>query len=346
MGADEKLTAAIKGLAGQCGFDLVGIAPAGALPAAEALNEWLGRKWHARMAYMARNVEKRRAPNVLVPGAKSVICLAVSYGPGPGLPADAVSVARYARGRDYHKVLKRRCHELMDRIGALCPPFEGRAFVDTAPVMERALARRAALGVIGLNGCLITERFGSYVLLCEIVCNLRLRAERSVEGHCSRCGACRAACPTGALGDDAMVDARKCISYLTIEHRGEIDAAQWPTMGQALFGCDRCQSVCPHNQDLPPGDAELCPDGQVLDGADLSAILNWQADDWDRATAGSPMRRATYEMFLRNALIAAGNGARARDSDGAALVRAIEALGRRDAHFQPLCRWALGQLNA
>ena len=346
MGTDEKLTAAVKALAGPCGFDLVGIAPPGPPAAGEALNDWLGRRWHAGMAYMAANVAKRLWPGLLVAGARSVICLAVSYAPAGEAAPETPGVARYARGRDYHKVLKSRCRKLMDRIRQIAPGFVGRALVDTGPVMERALARRAGLGVIGLNGCLITARFGSYVLLGEIICNLPLAPDTPIEGDCGRCGSCLEACPTGALGDRALVDARKCASYLTIEHRGQIGEALWPRMGRWVFGCDLCQSVCPHNRDLPPGDRELRSHGQLLGGASLEEILAWRADDWDRATRGSATRRATYPMFLRNAIIAAGNGAAGQHADGGALREALEALGRRKRGLGPICQWALGQLGA
>ena len=346
MRHDDTLTAAVKDLAARGGFDLVGIAPPGRTPAAETLTDWLGRRWHGDMAYMAANVEKRQSPAQLVPGAKSVICLAVSYVPAADRPDDAVGVARYARGRDYHKVLKSRCHRLMDRIGEIAPDFAGRAFVDSAPVQERALARRAGLGVIGLNGCLITPEFGSYVLLCEIVCTLALAVDSPAAGDCGRCGRCLEACPTGALGADALVDARKCISYLTIEHRGALDASLWPRMGSWIFGCDRCQEVCPHNGDLPPGDDEFRPRGQLVGRADLADILNWRRDDWDLATRGSPMRRATFEMFLRNAIVAVGNSGAPAETDARTLRESIEAVARRHRDLAPLCQWALGRLVA
>jgi len=343
---DRELTAAVKQLALECGFDLVGIAPAGPLsdPAA-ALEMWLDRHWHAEMAYMAANVDKRRSPALLVPGARSVICLAVGYAPRPGGPTDSLAVARYARGRDYHKVLKRRCHRLMDRIRAMCPEFSGRAFVDTAPVMERALARRAGLGIIGLNGCLISETMGSYILLCEIVCTLDLVSDEALSGDCGRCGRCIEACPTGALGDEALVDANKCVSYLTIEHRHGIDASLWPLMGQSLFGCDACQVACPHNRDLPPGDPEFQPNGPLLQETTLTNILSWGADDWNRLTRGSAVRRAGHEMLLRNAVIAAGNGAGAGLAPGDELAEALAGVGAHFPNLAPLCRWALGQLH-
>ena len=346
MRHDDKLTAAVKDLAAQGGFDLVGIAPPGRSPAAETLNDWLGRRWHGEMSYMAANVEKRQSPGELVAGAKSVICLAVSYAPTAESPNDAVSVARFARGRDYHRVLKSRCHRLMDRIAEIAPDFAGRAFVDSAPVQERALARQAGLGVIGLNGCLITPEFGSYVLLCEIVCNLPLAVDSPAAGDCGRCGRCLDACPTGALQPDALVDARKCISYLTIEHRGAIDASLWPKMGTWVFGCDRCQAVCPHNEDLPAGDQEFCSRGEILGRAQLADILNWRRDDWDLATRGSPMRRATFDMFLRNAIVAIGNSGAPPKADRRALRESIQTVAGRYQDLAPLCRWALGRLVA
>jgi len=345
MAADRELTAAVKQLALQCGFDLVGIAPATPLPAAAALDTWLERGWHAEMAYMAANVDKRRSPAVLVPGARSVICLAVGYAAEREPPADSPAVARCARGRDYHKVLKRRCHTLMDRIRAISPEFAGRAFVDTAPVMERALARRAGLGVIGRNGCLINDRMGSYVVLCEIVCTLALASDEPLSGDCGRCGRCIEACPTGALGPDALVDANKCISYLTIEHRQAIDPDLWPLMGPSVFGCDACQAVCPHNSDLPPGDPQFQPADRPLSGNTLTDILSWAKTDWDRATRGSAMRRATHEMFLRNAVIAVGNGGGRVPAGAKGPAEDLTRVGEHFPNLAPLCRWALGQLH-
>ena len=260
-------------------------------------------------------------------------------------------VARYARGRDYHTVLKKRCLRLMDRLREHVPGFEGRAFVDSAPVMERSLAARAALGWIGRNGCLIVPGRGSYVLLCEIVCNLPLAVRRD-EGpaalesngplapECGDCDACVKACPTGAIQGDGLVDARRCISYLTIECRGEIPAEHRPRMGGSLFGCDRCQEACPHNRLLPPGDAELAPSRPPLGGATPADILRWERDDWDRATRGSACRRATWEMFLRNAAVAAGNS---RDPS---LVPLLADLARRQPGLRDVCDWASSRLNS
>jgi len=319
MDFDDELTAVARSLALESGFARVGIAPASAVPHGEIFRDWLARGCHASMDYMARNVDKRLRPELLVDGARSVICLAVSYAPPQGDQAEG-AIARYARGRDYHKVLKKRCIALMDRLRRIAPEFEGRAFVDSAPVAERSLAAAAGVGFIGHNGCLVVPGLGSYVVLCEIVCNLPLRPTESIASQCDDCGACMAACPTGAFIAAGMVDARRCISYLTIEHAGEMTPELLPRIGGRVFGCDACQSACPHNRDVPPGEAELT--GAANQGTvplpTVDEILRWSHADWDVATRGRAIRRAGYEMLLRNAAIAAGNAAgQAIDRSGA-----------------------------
>ena len=307
MTRTDELTDRVKALALEAGFARVGVAPAAETPHAERLDEWLARGWHAGMDYMARNVEKRKRPDLLVPGARSVICLAAAYAPRGEDTGGEYFIARYARGRDYHQVLKKRCRRLMDRIREAAPQFAGRAFVDSAPVAERSLAATAGLGWIGLNGCLIVPGLGSYVVLCEIVCNLPLARGEPIAPQCGDCDACAAACPTGALSDEGLVDCRRCISYLTIEHRGEIEPQYREKIGNRLFGCDTCQEACPHNREVPRGDAELTPKGKPLGGPRLAEVLTWTPADWDAATRGSPLRRAGYEALLRNAKIVAGN---------------------------------------
>lgn len=301
-----EITAVVKKLAMEVGFARVAIASVDAELHAERFRGWLARGYHADMAYMGRNVAKRLAPALLVDGARSVICLAVACA-GDDMPGGGAFVARYARGRDYHKVLKKRCRHLMDQIRGIVPEFQGRAFVDSGPVAERALAAAAGLGWIGRNGCLVAPGLGSYILLCEIVCNLALAPDRPIASQCTDCNACVSACPTGAIVEDGMVDCRRCISYLTIENRGEIAADLRPLMGMRVFGCDTCQEACPHNRDLPAGDSDLAAAGPPLGGAGIADILTWGAEDWDRATRGSATRRATHEMLLRNARIAAEN---------------------------------------
>lgn len=302
--SNAELTDAVFDLTRQVGFARAGVAPAGDLNCSEKFDRWLQRRWHADMAYMELHGGKRKRPDLLVPGAASVLSLAVGYAPG-GDDSDESPpgyIARFARGRDYHKVLKRKCIELMDRLRRIAPDFEGKAFVDTAPVMERSIAAAAGLGWIGRNGCLIADGLGSYVVLCEIISNLPLLPGRPVASACGECDACVRACPTGAIDDGGLVDSRKCLSYLTIEHRGDA-TEEMLKHNRGLYGCDLCQEVCPHNRDLQPGDPELTSrDAGQFDLADVQA---WSEDDWDLATRGRAIRRAKYDMFIRNAGTAA-----------------------------------------
>jgi len=336
MDSAGDLTAAVKSLAVKAGFARVGIAQAGEVRGRKAFRHWLEAGYNGRMDYLARNLEKRFRPELLAAGTRSVICLAVSYAPAASPPPESAGfVARYARGRDYHDILKRRCRNLMRSIAGIAPDFVARAFVDSAPVAERSLAAAAGLGWIGRNGCLLCPGLGSYVVLAEIVCNLPLVADAPLEAGCGDCHACVDACPAGALLDDGLMDARRCLSYLSIEHRGCVEPELWPLWGGRLFGCDRCQEVCPHNRDVQPGDDELL--GDALGDVSIADVLNWSRGDWDAATRGSAMRRATFEMFLRNAIIVAGN------SPDASLRDVLKSLRRRHPQFRDILDRAIGR---
>jgi len=302
MSGQASLTDTVKALALEAGFARVGIAPADADLKAEPFEQWLAAGHHGEMTYLARDVAQRHRPVALVEAALSVICLAVGYAPAEELPTDAF-IARYARGRDYHKLLKKRAHHLMDRLREIEPSFDGRAFVDAGPVAERSLAAAAGLGWIGKNGCLVVPDLGSYVVLCEIVCNLPLQADQPLTPQCGDCNACVRACPTRALLGDGLMDARRCRSYLTIEHRDAIPDDLQPLMGNCLFGCDDCQAVCPHNKDVPAGDPELSQPRDGLRELSINRVRKWTEPDWDAATRGSGLRRATLEMFHRNAAV-------------------------------------------
>jgi epoxyqueuosine reductase len=347
--SNDEITAAVKALAMEAGFAAVGIAPAGAVPVAERYHQWIARGCHGGMEYLSRNTPQRLRPDVLVPSARSVICLAVGYGGGQGQKRGFSNfpnlIARYAQGRDYHKVLKKRCIGLMDRIGLIAPEFAGRAFVDSAPIMERSLAASCGLGCIARNGLLVVPHLGSYCLLCEIVCNLPLAvdsppgpADRQAKSACENCGRCRAACPTGVIDADGMIDARRCVSYLTIEHSGPIAPQFWPMMGTHVFGCDACQDACPLNAADAGGDAELAARENVA-GLGIADILQWTPADWDETTRGSAMRRGSYEMFIRNAIIAAGNSA------DESLIAPLQTLRGSWRDFGMMIDWAIARLN-
>ena len=338
MDGAKQLTADVKRLAIEAGFARAGVAPAGQTAHGERLRAFLAAGYHGEMSYMARNLPKRLRPDRLVPGARSVLCLAVGCAPGGGESPDAPFVARYARGRDYHKVLMARCRRLVAGIRRIAPRLEARAFVDSAPVMERTLACRAGLGWIGRSGCLVVPGLGSYVLLCEIVSNLPLAADAPMDSQCRGCDACVRACPTGAIVADGLVDARRCISYLTIENRGAIPAELRGPMGGRVFGCDSCQEACPHNRALPPGDAELLGAGPPLAGASLAEILAWDHAAWQAATRGSATRRAGLEMILRNAVIAAGN------RGGPSLAPLLRELAERRPALGEVVSWALARI--
>jgi len=307
MNRSHDLTNTVKELAQRAGFARVGVAGAGVLAGEKVFRDWLARGWQGEMDYLARSVEKRFRPESLVSGARSVLCLAVGYAPAGGEPQPG-PIALYARGMDYHKVLARRCRRLMDDLRALEGGFSGRAFVDSAPVAERSLAAEAGVGWIGRNGCLIAPALGSFVLLAEIVCNMELVPDKPLAPRCGDCDLCLRACPTTALAGDGLVDARRCISYLTIEHRGPIALELAPNLGCRVFGCDACQLACPFNRHTPAGDAELAASPTGLDHASLAEMLAWDEARWSAATEGTTLRRTGYANFLRNAAIAAENG--------------------------------------
>ncbi len=265
------------------------------------------------MHYLARHMAQRLDPRRLVPGARSIICVADRYHdgraePSPG-PGPRGRIARYARGDDYHVVMKKRLHRLADELASQFPAESFRACVDTAPVLEREIAQRAGLGAVGKHTLLIEPGNGSWLFLGELITTLALTpSEPCVEDPCGSCTRCIDACPTDAIAP-WTVDATRCISYLTIEHRSEIDRDLHAAMGDWIFGCDVCQEVCPHNQptersrvaDVHPAYAER------HGGFDLLEVLEWTEQDRRDAFVRSAMKRAKLAMLKRNCLIAAGN---------------------------------------
>jgi len=326
------------GLARGLGFARVGVAPpVAARP--ERFAEFLARGLHADMHYLARNPSARADARHLLPEARSVMCLAVSYAPDAADESSGL-IARYARGRDYHRVLRARCRKLLAALVEIVPDLKARICVDTAPLLERDLAAQAGLGWIGRNGCLIDPQLGSYLLLAEIVTNLPLPPDGPVADRCGGCRACIDACPAGAIGDDGLLDCRRCASYLTIEHRGAIGEPLRKAMGRNVFGCDACQAACPFNRRAPAGDAALRGPSDLA-RTPLGEILDFTDADWDRLTRGSAARRATREMFARNAAIAVGN------THDQTLRRPLKRLAESaSAVVAEAARWALARVGA
>lgn len=314
------------------GFALCGIASAEASQYADQLKQWLADGKHGSMDYLANHADIRTNPGKLVDGAASVIAVADAYhvaqtpNPKPQ-PSNATGrVAKYAWGDDYHKVLKKRLHNVCNALQAQHPGHIYRATTDTAPIFERELATRAGMGWTGKHTLMIHPRFGSYFLLGTIVTTLPLQTSELAgfpaplsppTDHCGSCTRCIDACPTDAIASEGYsVDARKCISYLTLEHRGMIDEPYHQPMGDWLAGCDICQDVCPHNRRRLDAAAQDADPLQVhtrytphdyAQGFDLLDILNWTADDRQQAFIGSALKRVKLDMMQRNALIAAGN---------------------------------------
>ena len=331
------------------GFDQVGVAGVDLAADEAKLERWLAEGRQGGMDYMARHGRRRSRPAELVPGTLRVICVRMAANAPDAADPDAVLgdpgrayVARYALGRDYHKLLRRRLADLAARLAAEFGPFGFRAFVDSAPVMEKPLARDAGLGWIGKHTNLINERAGSFFMLGELYTDLPLEPDRPAKDRCGSCSACLPACPTGAITAPYELDARRCISYLTIEHHGPIPEALRPAIGNRVFGCDDCQLVCPWNKFARVA-AE--PDFRVrhgLDAAGLVELFGWSEAQYLERTEGSALRRLGYRRWLRNLAVALGNAPpspaaaaalRARRGDGDPLVRehVAWALARQEA---------------
>jgi epoxyqueuosine reductase len=312
MTPDAK-TSLVKALARQIGFDLIGVTLAAPVGRAAYYRDWLARGYGANMRYLHRDLDRRADPRRLLPQARSIICAAISYHrppeptPNPPTPP-AGHVARYAQGRDYHRVLRDLLDNLLLELRRQIPePFDARSFVDTGPLLERALAEAAGLGWIGRNTCLLNEHHGSYLLLGEIVTTLDLLPDQPVASRCGSCTRCIDSCPTRALVAPYELDARRCIAYMTIEHRGPIDAAHHPHMDACLFGCDICQAVCPYNARAPHGNHPDLTADCLPAHLDLARLLQLSAAEYRRLVRGTPGTRARRNMWRRNAAIVAGN---------------------------------------
>jgi epoxyqueuosine reductase len=335
----------------ELGFDAIGFSGTRVDGAAEALDAWLVAGFHGEMDYMAAHVtpagNKRALPTELVPGTRSIITARINYRPASADSQEALAdgerafVSRYALGRDYHKLLRARLQKLADRITDEIGEFAYRVFTDSAPVMEVGLAQNSGLGWRGKHTLLLDRDAGSYFFLGEIFTDLPLAPDTSVTDHCGTCTACIDACPTQAIVAPYQVDARLCISYLTIELKGSIPEPLRPLLGNRIYGCDDCQLACPWNRFAPlTRETDFTP-RHDLDRATLVELFAWEENDFNERLAGSPIRRIGFERWLRNIAVALGN---APSSD-----EVIGALRSRADHASALVRehvaWALRKLE-
>ena len=330
----------IKTWARELGFEAAGIADADLSVAEPRLMQWLAQGRHGEMEYMARHGALRARPAGLRPGTLRIISCRLPYGSGtePELSPGEAMISRYARGRDYHTVVRSRLQQLCDRIAAEAGDFGYRVFSDSAPVMEVELARKGGLGWRGKH-TLLLDRSGSWFFLGEIYTDLPLPCDEPVEEHCGTCRRCIDACPTGAITAPYELDARRCISYLTIEHKSAIPEELRPLIGNRVYGCDDCQAVCPWNRFAQPTDVADFAPRQGLERAKLVELFAWSESEFDERLRGSPIRRIGYERWLRNLAVALGNAASSSE-----VIRALRA---RADHPSALVRehvlWALSR---
>jgi epoxyqueuosine reductase len=332
----------IRSKARELGFEKVGIAPVGPAPHAGFLRDWLAREFHGEMAYMARGAERRMDPRKVLPGARSIVCVAKNY-QSPGTHSEDPRVgriSRYAWGDDYHGVLLDKLQELrahVERLGGIA-----KVCVDTNAVLEKPWAQRAGLGWQGKHTNVIARDLGTWFFLGEVITSLDLEPDRPhTEDFCGTCTACIDLCPTRAIVAPYVLDSRRCIAYLTIEHRGAIPRELRPLMGNLVFGCDICQDVCPWNKfaRVAPDREFYAREGNLAPA--LLELIGLTREEFNRRFKDSPVKRAKYAGFLRNVCVALGNS-----NDPAAVGPLEKAL----EHEEPLVRahaaWALGRLGA
>jgi len=339
------LAARIRALAMEAGFQRFGISDIALGEDETHLRDWLARGLHGSMDWMARHGDKRSRPDELVPGTLRVISVGLDYGQDADAAwanladGERAYVARYALGRDYHKLMRQRLQKLADRIADEIGPFGHRVFVDSAPVLERALARNGGLGWIGKHTCLIDRDGGSWFFLGEVYVDLPLPVDEPATAHCGTCTRCIDICPTGAITAPYRLDARRCISYLTIEHEGAIDEELRPLIGNRIFGCDDCQLACPWNKFARRTDEPDFRARNGLDRASLPELFAWDEEEFLQRTEGSAIRRSGHARWLRNIAVALGNAPSSPD-----VLRALES--RRDVD-DPVVRehvaWALAR---
>ncbi len=339
----------------ELGFSQIGVAAVDLSEAEPGLLAWLEAGFHGSMDYMQRHGTKRARPAELLPGTLSVVTARMDYLPRTtpqGWQAvefdrlthkETGTVSLYARGRDYHKVVRNRLQQLSNKLVEHLGPFGHRAFTDSAPVLEAELATRSGQGWRGKHTLVLNREAGSMFFLGEIYVDIALAPTAPLEAHCGTCTACITACPTQAIVAPYRLDARRCISYLTIEHAGAIDPALRPLMGNRIYGCDDCQLACPWNKFAQVSRLPDFDERAGLNGQALATLLRWSEDEFLKRTEGSPIRRIGHERWLRNVAVAAGNALAAGEGD-ASLQEALQGL---QSLTSPLVRehvqWALAQ---
>jgi epoxyqueuosine reductase len=341
-----QLAQSIKDWGRELGFQQVGITDVDLGEHEAHLQRWLDAGYQGEMDYMAAHGSKRSHPDELVPGTLRVVSLRMDYLPGDTRMAERLAqpehayVSRYALGRDYHKLVRKRLQQLAERIQAVIGPFGHRAFVDSAPVLEKAIAEKAGLGWIGKNTLVLNRKAGSWFFLGELFVDIALPVDAPhASEHCGRCTACMDICPTAAFAGPYVLDARRCISYLTIELKGSIPEELRAPIGNRVFGCDDCQIVCPWNRFARPTEQADFQPRHGLDSGGLVELFLWTEAEFLSRTEGSPLRRAGYERWLRNLAVGLGNAP--------STIPVLEALRARREHPSELVRehvaWALAR---
>ncbi|WBE26165.1 tRNA epoxyqueuosine(34) reductase QueG [Denitrificimonas caeni] len=340
------LTASIREWAAELGFQQLGITDTDLSEDAVRLEAYLAAGYHGEMAYMASHGSMRSRPEELLPGTLRVISVRMDYLPEDTQMAQVLAqperayISRYALGRDYHKLIRKRLQKLAEKITAVVGPFGHRAFVDSAPVLEKPLARKAGLGWMGKNTLILNRKAGSWFFLGELLIDLPLPIDAPNDrDHCGKCSACLDVCPTQAFVGERVLDARRCISYLTIELKEAIPEDLRPLIGNRVFGCDDCQLVCPWNRFAKATQEQDFQPRHGLDNTSLAELFMWTEEQFLTRTQGSPIRRTGYERWLRNLAVGLGNAP--------STIPVLEALKARIDYPSELVRehvrWALQQ---